>query len=381
MEKNLDKINRLRRFLICKFGEKEGIKRCGNLMRGSSLKVLQFKYGKDLGLYKYNQKIEIDKFKNTLPGFIKKYGVGVGTEKYIEKNKKLSVSVNALKLSGRSDDEIKDIKEKHSINSKTDLESMIKRHGEKEGRLRYKKKIDSGYSCRNYKSVMKYYNISEDEAKKIVSKNQMRGLDYYIKKYGSYIGKIKYDNANKKRAYAGTKDYYISKFGNIKGLEKYKEVCYDRGKSGRLEYYIDKFGEIEGNARYLDMIKKKVSYFPDFSSNIEKDFSLSLYSLLNDNQKEVFYGAPLTKPFFINLDSSNYSIKCIVPDIKIGKIVIEFDGDYWHSLPNNIERDRLKNMIYDAMGLKLIRVKESDYLKNKQLVIENTINLIKNYEN
>jgi len=381
VKKDIKKINRLRRLLIHLLGEEGGNKRCANLMRGSSLKVLQFKYGKELGLFKYKQKIENDKFKNTLNGFIKRYGEELGREEYLEKNSKLSVSINALKLNGYSDDEIKDIKAKHSINSKTDLESMIKKYGEKEGRLRYKKKIDSGYSCRDYKSVMKYYGVSELEAKQFVNKNQSRGLDYYIKKYGDNIGKEKYDEANKKRAYSQTKDYYISKFGKIEGLNRYKELCYSKGKSGRLEYYIDKFGEVEGRNLYSDMIKKKISYFPDFSSNIEKDFNLSLYDLLNNKQKEVFFGYPITKPYFINLNQNDYQIKCIVPDIKIGNTVIEFDGDYWHSLPNNIERDRLKDKIYANMGLNLIRVKESNYLKNKQLVLENIIELIKYYEN
>jgi len=381
VKKDIKKINRLRRLLIHLLGEKEGSKRCANLMRGSSLKVLQFKYGKDLGLIRYKQKIENDKFKNTIDGFIKRYGEVVGRKKYLEKNSRLSVSINALKLNGYSDEEIKAIKEKHSINSKTDLESMIKKYGEDEGRLRYKKKIDGGYSNRDYKSVMKYYNISESEAKEFVSKNQSRGLDYYIKKYGSDIGKEKYNFANKKRAYTQTKDYYISKFGKTEGLNRYKELCYSRGKSGRLEYYIDKFGEVEGRLLYSDMIKKKISYFPDFSSNIEKDFNLSLYGLLNSKQKEIFFGYPITKPYFINLNQNDYPIKCIVPDIKIGNTVIEFDGDYWHSLPNNIERDRLKDKIYANIGLNLIRVKESDYLKNKQLILENIIELIKYYEN
>lgn len=43
---------------------------------------------------------------------------------------------------------------------------------------------------------------------------------------------------------------------------------------------------------------------------------------------------------------------------------LEYDGDYWHSLPDMIKRDELKDKICEEKGLTLIRVKESSWKKD-----------------
>ena len=42
------------------------------------------------------------------------------------------------------------------------------------------------------------------------------------------------------------------------------------------------------------------------------------------------------------------------------KILIEVDGDYWHSLPANIENDKLKDRIAENHGFTLVRFAESE---------------------
>ena len=44
---------------------------------------------------------------------------------------------------------------------------------------------------------------------------------------------------------------------------------------------------------------------------------------------------------------------------------IEYDGDYWHSLPEMVKRDHKKDEICQQRGIRLIRIKESDWLSNK----------------
>lgn len=59
------------------------------------------------------------------------------------------------------------------------------------------------------------------------------------------------------------------------------------------------------------------------------------------------------------------------------KIGIEYDGDYWHSLPDMKKRDSLKEHICKSKGIKLIRIKESEWQKDKQkikLILEEEIN-------
>ena len=79
--------------------------------------------------YDYNAVFEIFKeyvnnrrFIGTLPYYVKKYGKIEGEVKYIAKNKRLSVGYESLKLNGKTDDEIKKIKEKHA--EKSDCKSL-----------------------------------------------------------------------------------------------------------------------------------------------------------------------------------------------------------------------------------------------------------------
>ena len=62
-----------------------------------------------------------------------------------------------------------------------------------------------------------------------------------------------------------------------------------------------------------------------------------------------------------------FELDVYIPDLKIG---IEYDGDYWHSLADMIKRDEIKNRICEEKGIKLFRVKESEWEKNKETVKE-----------
>lgn len=54
-----------------------------------------------------------------------------------------------------------------------------------------------------------------------------------------------------------------------------------------------------------------------------------------------------------------------IPSINVG---VEYDGDYWHSLPKMRKRDILKNNICKLKSINLIRVLESDWLSDKNNV-------------
>jgi hypothetical protein len=143
---------------------------------------LQFKFGKIDGLVRYKELREKDKIKNTLKGFIGRYGEEEGTKRYYEKNKKLSVGVENLRRNGFSEEEIIEIRKKHSKGSKTDLETMIKKYGKVEGAKRYQEKMKNHYNPWSYKSVMEKNGLTEEEAKKVVSKRQKRDEEFFYKK-------------------------------------------------------------------------------------------------------------------------------------------------------------------------------------------------------
>ena len=53
-------------------------------------------------------------------------------------------------------------------------------------------------------------------------------------------------------------------------------------------------------------------------------------------------------------------------------LAIEFDGDYWHSKDGAKEKDELKDSLCEQKGIKLLRIKESDWDNNRSK-IENQI--------
>lgn len=52
-----------------------------------------------------------------------------------------------------------------------------------------------------------------------------------------------------------------------------------------------------------------------------------------------------------------------IPSLNLG---IEYDGDYWHSLPDMIERDKKKDLACKTKGIKLLRIKECDWTQDNE---------------
>jgi hypothetical protein len=52
------------------------------------------------------------------------------------------------------------------------------------------------------------------------------------------------------------------------------------------------------------------------------------------------------------------SVDMLVEDSKLGNIVIEYDGCYWHSREGSLERDERKTLLLKNAGYKVIRLRE-----------------------
>ncbi|HSH52207.1 MAG TPA: hypothetical protein VK982_10850, partial [Bacteroidales bacterium] len=61
-------------------------------------------------------------------------------------------------------------------------------------------------------------------------------------------------------------------------------------------------------------------------------------------------------------------------------IAIEYQGDYWHSIPETVERDKRKKQLCEEIGIKLIEVWDSEFIKEEQIVYNDIIYIIKNQE-
>jgi len=52
------------------------------------------------------------------------------------------------------------------------------------------------------------------------------------------------------------------------------------------------------------------------------------------------------------------------------KIIIQWDGDYWHSKPKRKKLDESQDAYFKKCGYKVIRIKESEIKKNKEEVYD-----------
>ena len=189
---------------ILKYGEEEGKKRWVDIRDRSKSTLENFirKHGEEEGKRRWAVKKEKDKIKGTLQFYLEKYGEEEGLIKYLEKNSKISVSVESLTKSGYTEDEINEIKKRHSKNSACTLERMIKDYGEVEGTKRYNKWVNSARErsgrCKEH-WIKK--GFSEAQAKQIISFRQGHSkLENFIEKYGKELGTKKYVECNIKKA-------------------------------------------------------------------------------------------------------------------------------------------------------------------------------------
>jgi len=174
------------------------------------------------------------------------------------------------------------------------------------------------------------------------------------------------------------KKYYIDKYGEEDGILKWNIRC-NKTKHNLLNF-IERYGKILGKIRYNKYLHLTLNNYNGVS-NIQLDFSKKLYDIINDdNIKKLFKGKPINDSYLIFLSKNDRIIlkqKVIIPDIVIKNIIIEFDGDYWHS--KSKEKDDLKDTILKNKNYHVIRVKECDYNYNNTDVLNSVLNEINKY--
>jgi len=61
--------------------------------------------------------------------------------------------------------------------------------------------------------------------------------------------------------------------------------------------------------------------------------------------------------------------------IPMFNIVVECDGDYWHSLPNMKKRDEIRDKWFESMGIITIRIPEFAIKRDTKYIIKNLIRI------
>lgn len=314
------------------------------------------KYGEEEGLRRWK---ELNAGKGTLEWYIKKHGEANGPHLYEAKNKKLSVSYAALKLSGKSDFEIQDIQHRHRERSKQTLDNMILRYGDVVGLARHliyreRNKLTSN---RRLDYWIKKCNGNVCLAKERLSEWQRRDKKWFIDKYGDVDGVERYTNMNKKRG--RTLENYIKTYGNLVGLGKYNEACRN-WKAGQKGIFNSK-GQLE---------------VEDFIRTLGVDVK----------------GARDETGFILTVDEKTDTLtnNILYPDMIVSdRFIVEYNGDFWHARPSIFpddttivgrvnkqagvirQIDKQKKQIYTSRGYTVIVIWDSDWHTNKDFIKNN----------
>lgn len=160
-------------------------------------------------------------------------------------------------------DEARQIVDKRKSLTRGTLENYIKRHGEEEGRRRFKQSNERSKTTKeNYKK--RYGNEWEKRWNHYMNTRRSKSLEHYIKKYGEEEGKSQYKQKCAEAFKHQSLSFLVEKYGDEQGREKYKEICRKKGYANTLEWYTSKYGKEEGEAQY-----KKIGLSKGYHSTLE----------------------------------------------------------------------------------------------------------------
>ena len=190
-------------------------------------------------------------------------------------------------------------------------------------------------------------------------------------------------------------EHYLMKgFGLCQAMTELKE----RQAVSRLENFIKRYGEEEGQIRWTERQEK---WMNTLNSKSEEEKALI-------NSKKMCQGYTISKAeTFIYNELSNH-FECeksvalsyndtknyYVYDIKVGKILIEYNGDFWHANPemfdesfyNKVsklnateiwEKETHKEKVASNHGYIVYRIWEKQFREDKRGTIEKCINYLK----
>lgn len=329
----------------------------------SSLSSYIIRYGKIEGEKRFNEKLKSTTV--TLEYLINKHGILEGNKLYKEiSNKKRIVGKDIMiekygQIEGANKwnlylkkwkTSIKKRKDKGSWKNGLTLEECIFKYGEIEGFQIWKKRKEHLAYISSYK--------------------------YYLDVFGKELADEKWEQYCRKRDYTSL-NYFTKQYGEIEGNKKYIERCKLISYYGSLEYYIKKYGEEEGKIRKNEAVIKsflnhkfKITRY----SKISQELFWGVYNKLSNVQKNKCYFAELNNEymFYVHRDG----VRILMTDFKMNNKIIEFNGDYWHSLEEVKKKDEIKNNFLKEKGYDVLIIKESEYLKNKKEIIQTTINFL-----
>jgi len=296
--------------------------------------ALEIRYGKD----------NVDTIKNT---FKSKYGIT--KDKFIEKYGEMEGPKKW---------------EEYKIKSKTPwgLEACIEKYGEMEGPKKWEERLSKKIKTMSERKKLKPYKNG-------------RTLLEYQNRYGIEEGFTRWYNRNQKQSYRFSKDYYVDNYGVELGEVRWLEYCKSMDKCS-LPNFIIRYGDDLGKSKYDEYVNKiRFSEHNRYYSKISQELFWVLYNKINEGKNLIKFAELNGEQFFY----PNKQWRRVFPvDFKLGKKIIEFDGDYWHNREDIKIIDKKKEEYLHSKGYSIFRVLESEYRNNNGLIIEKCLSFINN---
>ena len=290
-----------------------------------------------------------------------------------------------------------------------------------------------GNICR-WNNRGKYYDVyCESHVDKFRKDNLLKcskmkkdtcSLGLFKRKYGEVEGEIRYKEFRNRLGSLSTLSGCIEEYGIEEGTKRYnrriENIKFSHSLEGRIyKYGKEKGTEIHNRSRYImSAIRKSKDSCISVKGSDELYYKLNNVSI--ENLKSISSHSKVSKKLFdsiidrishiIDLSDVYYgdneyfipnamkygdykNIRFIDFLIKSKKLIIEFQGDYWHPRPkdilslssyfderteNSIINDYTKLRLYRKLGYFVFYVHESEYYSNPDSIIEDCIKFITN---
>jgi len=341
----------------------------------SSLEIHILRYGDVVGKAKFDAKNNA--CSQTEKNMILRYGKTVGVKKWNDYKKNLSVA-----------------------NSK---EGYIKKYGEEKGLMLYNKQCarNSGNLTLERKQELYGDEIGLEAYNTMnIKQSEKNTLKQFIATYGEDLGNKKYIEKNKVISYKNSLQYYIAQYGEEEGIQRCKNIK----DNSSLDTFINRYGEEDGYNIYLQTNKLKIHNLENFINRHGKikgikqwkkysKLVLRGYSMISE---ELFDALETPNAYYgenevvISLNRDEYDIlhqSTLQPDYAYDNKIIEFNGDFWHGnlevfpidymIPNikmlasdKRLRDKKRIEILEKRGYKVKVVWENDFRKDREKVIQ-----------
>jgi len=225
-----------------------------------------------------------------------------------------------------------------------------------------------------WNSYLKKWKHSYKENKQYHKPSNTKSLNFWVNRLGKEEGTKKYNFIIGKQKYRFSKQYYIDTYGKEQGEIEWQNYIASMNKTS-LTSFISRYGDKKGNKKFKKYLEKlKRSHRSTYYSKVSQELFWSIYNLLPQITQQYCRFAEFggeEKIYYIN----DYDI--FYPDFKLCNVVIEFDGDYWHSRETTIIADKLREEKLISKGYEVLRIKEKDYSLNEELILDNCIEFIK----